>query len=64
MERPRERARVSRVARAETPRTLEAVMREPNATPDVVVVDSIDEVIPKKEVADPKKDLWLSTADG
>ncbi|KAK5663457.1 hypothetical protein OQA88_3886 [Cercophora sp. LCS_1] len=46
-------------------RTLEDVMREPSARqPDVVVLNSLPEEVNRKEVLDPKEDLWLSTADG
>lgn len=45
--------------------TLDAAMREPSTTtPDVVVLDFIVEEVKPKDVADPKKDLWLSTVDG
>jgi hypothetical protein len=33
-------------------------------SPDVVVLDFVDEDSKFKEIADPKKDLWLSTVDG
>jgi hypothetical protein len=49
--------------RGETSRTLDSAMMEPSTAPDVVVLDFLDEER-TKEVADPKKDLWLSTADG
>jgi len=46
-------------------RTLEDVMREPSSTlPDVLVLESMPEGLDRKEVLDPKEDLWLSTADG
>jgi hypothetical protein len=45
--------------------TLHDVMRAPSSTlPDVVVLDSLPEGLNRKEVLDPKEDLWLSTADG
>lgn len=45
--------------------TLGAAMREPSTTiPDVVVLDFVVEEVEPKDVADPKKDLWLSTVDG
>lgn len=50
---------------ATSSRTLNDVMREPSTTvPDVVVLDSIATGTARKEVLDPKEDLWLSTADG
>jgi len=40
-------------------------MRAPSTTtPDVVVLDFVDEDVKVREVIDLKKDLWLSTADG
>lgn len=49
----------------ETSRTLDSAMIEPSiGTPDVVVIDLVDEEVKIKEVADPKRDLWLSTSDG
>lgn len=49
----------------ETSRTLDSAMIEPSiGTPDVVVVDFVDEEVRIREVVDPKKDLWLSTSDG
>ncbi len=45
--------------------SLDAAMREPSErTPDVVVLSSLPEDVKPKEIADPKKDLWLSTVDG
>ncbi|KAL2064900.1 hypothetical protein VTL71DRAFT_4040 [Oculimacula yallundae] len=45
--------------------SLDAVMRAPSTTtPDVVVLDFIREEVKPKDLIDPKKDLWLSTADG
>jgi hypothetical protein len=44
--------------------SLHDAMVAPSASPDVVVLDFVDEASKYKEVADPKKDLWLSTADG
>lgn len=64
---PANTARASRAARigtSRTSRTLGTVILEPSATPDVVVVDSVNEVKPLKEIVDPQRDLWLSTADG
>lgn len=58
-------------AQSGTPRTnrgetsLDAAMRAPSTTtPDVVVLSFVDEDIKVKEVADPKKDLWVSSVDG
>lgn len=46
-------------------RTLDDVMRGPSATlPGVVVLESMPEGLSRKEVLDPKQDLWLSTVDG
>jgi hypothetical protein len=40
-------------------------MREPSRTvPDVVVLDSLPDTAGRKDVLDPKEDLWLSTVDG
>jgi len=40
-------------------------MRAPSSLlPEVVVLDSMPEGLDRKEVLDPKEDLWLSTADG
>ena len=51
--------------RASTSRTLDDVMREPSRTvPDVVVLDSLPDTAGRKDVLDPKEDLWLSTVDG
>lgn len=45
--------------------SLDAAMRAPSTTtPDVVVLDFVDEEKKPKEVIDPAKDLWLSTVDG
>jgi hypothetical protein len=45
--------------------TLSGVMREPSTTlPDVVVLDSMPDGLERREVLDPKEDLWLSTSDG
>jgi hypothetical protein len=45
--------------------SLDAAMRAPSTTtPDVIVLDFVDEEFKVKDVADPKKDLWLSTVDG
>lgn len=44
--------------------SLHQAMIAPSASPDVVVLDFIDEDSKYKEIADPKKDLWLSTVDG
>ena len=58
-------------AQAGNPRTnrgetsLGAAMRAPSTTtPDVVVLSFVDEDTKVKEVADPKKDLWVSSVDG
>jgi hypothetical protein len=46
-------------------RTLSDVMRAPSSTlPDVVVLQSVPDSTGRKEVLDPKEDLWLTTADG
>ncbi|KAG0650661.1 hypothetical protein D0Z07_2533 [Hyphodiscus hymeniophilus] len=46
-------------------RSLDAEMRAPSTTtPDVVVLDFVEDDTRVKEVADPKKDLWLSSVDG
>ncbi|PVH88439.1 hypothetical protein DL98DRAFT_556062 [Cadophora sp. DSE1049] len=45
--------------------SLDAVMRAPSTTsPDVVVLDFVREEAKPKDLIDPRKDLWLSTADG
>lgn len=45
--------------------TLSGVMREPSTTlPDVVVLDTMPDGLERREVLDPKEDLWLSTSDG
>lgn len=63
MARTRGSARVPTTDRPE--RSLDAEMRAPSTTtPDVVVLDYVDDDMKIKEVADPKKDLWLSTVDG
>jgi hypothetical protein len=62
--RSRSPARLEVADIATRPRTLETAMLEPNAAPSVVVVEAIEIPILHKEVVDPKKDLWLSTADG
>jgi len=54
---------MSRSGPSET--NLDAAMRAPSTqSPDVVVLDFIDEEVRIPERADPKKDLWLSTVDG
>lgn len=46
-------------------RTLDDVMRAPSATlPDVIVLEGLPDGLDRREVLDPKEDLWLSTADG
>jgi len=46
-------------------RTLDDVMRDPSTSlPGVVVLESMPENLGRKEVLDPRQDLWLSTADG
>lgn len=46
-------------------RSLDAEMRAPSTTtPDVVVLDFVEDDTKAQEVADPKKDLWLSSVDG
>jgi hypothetical protein len=58
-------ARNSRGAAPTHPETsLDAAMRAPSAPPDVVVLDFVHDDNKVKEVADPKKDLWLSSVDG
>jgi hypothetical protein len=44
--------------------SLDAAMRAPSTAPDVVVLDFVDDDMKIKEVADPKKDLRLSSVDG
>lgn len=46
--------------------TLDAAMRAPSTTtPEVVVLDHVDEVKEKlEENVDPKRDLFISTVDG
>ncbi|RFU29666.1 hypothetical protein B7463_g6659, partial [Scytalidium lignicola] len=45
--------------------SLDAAMRAPSTTtPDVVVLDFVEEEKKPKEVIDPTKDLWLSSVDG
>jgi hypothetical protein len=40
-------------------------MRAPSSTlPDVIVLESLPEGLDRKEVLDPKEDLWLTSADG
>jgi len=57
------RTRGADTGRGET--SLDAAMRAPSTTtPDVVVLDFIEEEVKVKDVADPKKDLWMSTVDG
>jgi len=54
---------MSRSGPSET--SLDAAMRAPsNHSPDVVVLDFIEQDVKTPERADPKKDLWLSTVDG
>jgi len=45
--------------------SLDSVMRAPSTTtPEVVVINFVDEEARYKEVPSPSKDLWLSTVDG
>ncbi|RDL36734.1 Uncharacterized protein BP5553_06086 [Venustampulla echinocandica] len=45
--------------------SLDAAMRAPSTTtPDVVVLDFVEEEVKAKDTSDPEKDLWLSTCDG
>jgi hypothetical protein len=45
--------------------SLDAAMRAPSTNaPDVVVLSFLDEDVKVKEIADPKKDLWVSSIDG
>lgn len=47
------------------PVTLEDVMRAPSSNlPDVIVLESLPPGVYRREVLDPKEDLWLTTADG
>ncbi len=40
-------------------------MRAPSTTtPEVVVLDYVEEEVKVKEIADPRRDLYLSTVDG
>ncbi|KAH8792573.1 hypothetical protein BGZ57DRAFT_750520 [Hyaloscypha finlandica] len=46
-------------------RSLDAAMRAPSTTtPEVVVLDYVEEEVKVKEIADPRQDLYLSTVDG
>ncbi|KAJ8070268.1 hypothetical protein OCU04_000651 [Sclerotinia nivalis] len=55
----------SRTNRNRGETSLDAAMRAPSTTaPDVVVLSFLDEDVKVKEVADPKKDLWVSSIDG
>lgn len=55
--------RVSTMDHGET--SLDAAMRAPSTTtPDVVVLNHVEDNTKAKEVADPRKDLWLSSVDG
>ncbi|RAL63259.1 hypothetical protein DID88_004336 [Monilinia fructigena] len=57
------RSGTSRTNRGET--SLDAAMRAPSTTtPDVIVLSFLDEEKKIKEVADPKRDLWVSSLDG
>lgn len=59
----RTRASGQSAERGET--SLDAAMRAPSTTtPEVVVLDYVEEEAKEKEVADPKRDLYLSTVDG
>ncbi|PMD25018.1 hypothetical protein NA56DRAFT_594243 [Hyaloscypha hepaticicola] len=59
----RTRASGQPAERGET--SLDAAMRAPSTTtPEVVVLDYVEEEAKEKEVADPKRDLYLSTVDG
>jgi hypothetical protein len=60
------RTRGSGQAAAERPETsLDAAMRAPSTTtPEVVVLDYVEEEVKVKEIADPRRDLYLSTVDG
>jgi len=56
-------AEFSRAVRAET--SLDAAMRAPSTTtPEVVVLDCVEEEVKVEEIADPRRDLYLSTVDG
>jgi len=63
MARTRGTARLPAADRGET--SLDAAMRAPSTTtPDVVVLDFVEEDAKVKLPSDPTKDLWLSTVDG
>ncbi len=65
MSEPRGSARMPGASYGTGETSLDAAMREPSErTPDVVVLSSLPEDVKPKEIADPKKDLWLSTVDG
>jgi hypothetical protein len=56
---------IHEMARMRGETSLDAAMRAPSTqAPDVVVLDFVNEEKVVREDADPKKDLWLSTADG
>lgn len=57
---------MARTRGADRPETsLDAAMRAPSTTtPDVVVLDFVEEEVKPKDHSDPRKDLWLSTVDG
>jgi len=45
--------------------SLDAAMRAPSTTtPEVVVLDYVEEEVKVKEIVDPRRDLYLSTVDG
>jgi len=55
--------KMSRSGPSET--SLDAAMRAPSTqSPDVVVLDNIEEDVKIPERVDPKKDLWMTTYDG
>lgn len=59
----RTRASGQPAERGET--SLDAAMRAPSTTtPEVVVLDYVEEEAKVIEIADPKRDLYLSTVDG
>ncbi|KAH6666565.1 hypothetical protein B0J14DRAFT_194351 [Halenospora varia] len=65
MARTRGTARVPNPADRGEGTSLDAAMRAPSTTtPDIVVLDFVEEELKPKDTSDPEKDLWLSTSDG
>jgi len=57
-------ARTSASPRIPAEMSLDAAMRAPSTTtPDVVVVDYLEQEV-KPKSPDPRKDLWISSVDG